>query len=144
MYKFSIAPSEYLASSFESKLNMCDRTGCAYVEISDIVEKQFLGDMDGDKIESMRNLLIDYGKTISLVTYTGNLSDKERFKKLLRTAHLLHVKAIKVGCCGYTDIDDCFYGVGVGERACFRKNGGGDSRRCRYRYKRRSSNYDQI
>lgn len=105
MFKFSIAPSEYLASSFESKLNMCDRTGCAYVEISDIVEKQFLGDMDGDKIESMRNLLIDYGKTISIVAYTGAASDKERFKALLRTAHLLRVKAIKVKYDGYASVE---------------------------------------
>ena len=114
MYKFSIAPSDFLAPGFEQKLALCDRTGCAYVELSDILEGTFLGDMDGNTIETMRNLLIDYGKTISLITYTGNIADRERFCALLRNAHFLGAKAIKVCCEGYdsveaaaTDVTEC-------------------------------------
>ena len=114
MYKFSIAPSDFLAPGFEQKLALCDRTGCAYVELSDILEGTFLGDMDGKAIETMRNLLIDYGKTISLITYTGIIADRERFCALLRNAHFLGAKAIKVCCDGYdtleaaaTDITEC-------------------------------------
>jgi len=106
MYKFSLAPSDFLAPGFEDKLILCDKTCCAYVELSDIIDQTFLGDMDGETIETMRNLLIDYGKTISLVTYSGKLSDRERFRSLLRNAHLLGVKAIKVSCDGYDTIQD--------------------------------------
>jgi len=106
MYKFSIAPPDQLAPDFEAKLDLSNRVGCAYVEISDILCGQFLGDMDGESIEEMRNLLIDYGKIISLVTYSGSTEDEVRFKKLLRTSHLLGVKAIKVGYEGYETVYD--------------------------------------
>ena len=105
MYKFSLAPSDVLAPGFEEKLSLCNETCCAYVELCDMVENQFLGDLDGDAVETMRNLLIDYGKVISLLTYTGKLSDRERFQSLLRNAHLLGVKAIKVCCDGYDAIE---------------------------------------
>ena len=106
MYKFSIAPPEHLAPGFEDKLILSEKTRCAYVEISDIIENTFLGDMDGDTIETMRNLLIDYGKTVSLITYTGKLSDRERFRALLRNAHLLGTKAIKVSCEEYDTVEN--------------------------------------
>ena len=105
MYKFSIAPSDHLAPGFEDKLKLCDKTGCAYAELSDMVDNVFLGDMDGDAVETLRNLLIDYGKIISLITYTGEISDRVRFRKLLRNAHYLGVKAIKVTCDGYDTIE---------------------------------------
>ena len=106
MYKFSIAPSDFLAPGFEDKLALCEETRCGYVELSDIIENKFLGDMDGDTIETMRGLLIDYSKIISLITYTGKISDYVRFRALLRNAHLLGVKAIKVSCDGYDTIRD--------------------------------------
>lgn len=106
MYKFSIAPSDFLAPGFEDKLALCDKTGCTYVELSDMIENTFLGDLDGDTIETMRGLLIDYGKTISLVTYTGKISDYSQFRRLLRNAHLLGVKAIKVSCDEYATVRD--------------------------------------
>ena len=105
MYKFSLAPSDFLAPSFEEKLSLCHKTGCAYVELSDIIENAFLGDLDGETIENMRGLLIDYGKIISLVTYTGNISDQARFRRLLRSAHLLGVKAIAVSCDDYDTVE---------------------------------------
>ena len=106
MYQFSLAPSDLLAPGFEDKLALCDRTHCAYVELSDFIDNAFLGDADGDTIETMRNLLIDYGKTISLITYSGKISDRERFCKLLRNAHLLGAKAIKISCDGYDTVED--------------------------------------
>lgn len=105
MYKFSLAPSDLLAPGFEEKLALCNKTGCAYVEISDTIDHAFLGDMDGDTIETMRNLLIDYGKTISLITYTGKIADQERFQKLLRNAHFLGAKAIEVCCDEYDTVE---------------------------------------
>ena len=105
MYKFSLAPSDALAPTFEEKLALCDQTGCAYAELSDVIENVFVGDMDGNTIEDMRNLLIDYGKTVSLLTYTGEISDRERFRKLLRNAHFLGVKAIKISCDGYDTVE---------------------------------------
>lgn len=105
MYKFSIAPPDALAPGFEDKLRLCDQTHCAYAELSDIMDGVFLGDMDGDTVETMRNLLIDYGKAISLITYTGAISDRVRFRALLRNAHLLGVKAVKVSCDGYDTIE---------------------------------------
>ena len=114
MYRFSLAPSDTLAPGFADKLALCDKTGCAYVEISDIVDNAFLGNLDGNTIETMRHLLIDYGKIISLITYTGKIADQPRFRKLLRNAHLLGAKAIKVSCDEYdtveaavTDIAEC-------------------------------------
>ena len=106
MYKFSLAPSDSLAPGFADKLALCEKTRCAYVELSDFVENTFLGDLDGDTIETMRNLLIDYGKIISLITYTGAIADRERFRKLLRNAHLLGAKAVKVSCDGYDAVAD--------------------------------------
>ena len=104
MYKFSIAPPDALAPGFADKLELCHQARCAYVELSDRIDGTFLGDLDGDAIETMRNLLIDYGKTISLITYTGEISDRERFRRLLRNAHLLGAKAIKVSCDGYDSV----------------------------------------
>ena len=106
MYKFSLAPSDHLAPGFEEKLIVCHQARCAYVELSDILDQVFIGDMDGDTIETMRNLLIDYGKTISLITYTGKITDRERFRALLRNAHLLGAKAIKVTCEEYEAVGD--------------------------------------
>lgn len=106
MYKFSIAPPELLAPGFEDKLALCHRTGCGYVELSDRIGDAFLGDLDGQRIETMRNLLIDYGKTISLVSYTGKISQRELFRSLLRNAHYLGVKAIKVSCDGYDALQE--------------------------------------
>ena len=105
MYKFSLAPTDALAPGFEDKLKLCDRTGCAYVELSDMIGGTFLGELDGDTIETMRGLLIDYGKVISLVTYTGSISDYARFRALLRNAHLLGVKAVKVSCDDYDTLE---------------------------------------
>ena len=104
MYRFSIAPPEHLAPGFEDKLILCEKTRCAYVELSDSIDGSFLGDMDGNAIETMRGLLIDYGKTVSLVTYTGKISDRVRFRALLRNSHLLGVKAIKVTCDDYDTV----------------------------------------
>ena len=126
MYKFSLAPSEALAPGFEDKLALCDLTRCAYVELSDGIDNTFLGDMDGNAIEDMRCLLIDYGKTISLVTYTGKIKDREPFRKLLRNAHLLGVKAIKVSIDDYdtvqnavADVAECAKDAGCyGIRLC--------------------------
>ncbi len=103
MYKFSIDPSNYLAPSFENKLNMCDRLGCQYVEIWDRIKGRHLTDMSDGEIRDMRNLLIDYGKNISLLTCTAPLSDEEKFDRLLRVAHTLHVKAIKLSADRYSD-----------------------------------------
>ena len=50
MYQFSIAPSDFLAPGFEQKLALCEETRCGYVELSDIIEGNFIGDMDGDTI----------------------------------------------------------------------------------------------
>jgi hypothetical protein len=74
------------------------------VELSDIIENTYIGDMDGNTIETMRNLLIDYGKIISLITYTGKIADRERSRALLRNAHFLGAKAIKVSCDGYDTV----------------------------------------
>lgn len=104
MYKFSLAPSDHLAPGFEEKLALCDRARCAYVEISDVAENRFLGDLDGDTVETMRGQLIDYGKIISLITYTGSISDRDGFRALLRSAHLLGAKAIKVSCNEYDTV----------------------------------------
>ena len=106
MYKFSFAPSDQLAPGFAEKLALCHKVCCAYVELSDVIDNTFLGDMDGNTIERMRCLLIDYGKTISLLTYTGKIADGTRFRKLLRNAHLLGVKAIKVSCDEYASVQD--------------------------------------
>ena len=105
MYQFSLAPSDFLAEGFADKLALCEKARCGYVEISDCIENVFVGDMDGETIESMRNLLIDYGKIISLVTYTGKIADQPRFRKLLRNAHLLGAKAIKVSCEEYETVE---------------------------------------
>ena len=106
MYKFSLAPSDLLAPGFEEKLALCDKAHCAYVELSDRIDNTFLGDLDGNAIEDMRCLLIDYGKTVSLITYTGKIGDRTQFRKLLRNAHLLGVKAIKVCIDEYDTVAD--------------------------------------
>ena len=106
MYQFSLAPSDFMAAGFADKLALCEKARCGYMEISDCIETVFVGDMDGETIESMRNLLIDYGKIISLITYTGKIADQMRFRKLLRNAHLLGAKAIKVSCDEYAAVED--------------------------------------
>mgnify|MGYP003295370964 CR=1 FL=1 len=96
MYNFSIEISDKIASSFEEKLKTSSLLGINNIEIGDVVDGKALYSMTGEEIEVLRDLLIDYGKRIVLLTTTLPLSDKENLNLLFRKALTLNVKGIKI------------------------------------------------
>ncbi len=96
MYNFSIEISDKIASSFEEKLKTSSLLGINNIEIGDVVDGKALYSMTGEEIEVLRDLLIDYGKRIVLLTTTLSLSDKENLNLLFRKALTLNVKGIKI------------------------------------------------
>ncbi len=96
MYNFSIEISDKIASSFEEKLKTSSLLGINNIEISDYIDGKALYSMNGEEIEKCRDLLIDYGKRIVLLTTSLSLSDKENLNLLFRKALTLNVKGIKI------------------------------------------------
>lgn len=96
MYNFSIEISDKLASTFEGKLKVSTELGINNIEISDVIDGIHLCDMSGEQRESIRDLLIDYGKRIVLLTSSVDVNDRERMNLLFRRALVLNVKGIKL------------------------------------------------
>ena len=96
MFNFSIEISDKIAKSFEDKLKASTLLGINNVEISDVIDGIPLYEMNGEQRENMRDLLIDHGKRIVLLTTSLDVNDKEKLNLLFRRALVLNVKGIKV------------------------------------------------
>lgn len=96
MYNFSIEISDKLAKTFEEKLKTTSILGINNIEISDVIEGKPFYSMTGEEIETIRDLLIDYGKKIVLLTTTLDVNDKQNLNLLFRKALTLNVKGIKI------------------------------------------------
>lgn len=96
MYNFSIEISDKLAKAFEDKLKVSSELGINNVEISDTVNGTPIYKMTGEQLEAIRDLLIDYGKRIVLLSTDLDVNDKESLNLLFRRALVLNVKGIKL------------------------------------------------
>lgn len=96
MYNFSIEVSDRLAESFEEKLKISTELGINNIEIGDTVDGTPLYEMTGGQHERIRDLLIDYGKRIVLLTTSLDVNDRKNLNLLFRRALVLNVKAIKL------------------------------------------------
>ena len=96
MYNFSIEISDKLAKSFEEKLVVSSELGINNIETSENINGKALHTMSGEEIESIRDLLIDYGKRIVLLTTSLPMNDKQNLNLLFRKALTLNVKGIKI------------------------------------------------
>ena len=96
MYNFSIEVSDKIAKTFEEKLKFSSEVGINNVEISDVIDGTPIYEMTGEQHEKLRDLLIDYGKRIVLLSTTLDVNDKTNMNLLFRRALVLNVKGIKV------------------------------------------------
>lgn len=96
MYNFSVEISDLVAASFEDKLKASTELGINNIEISDVVDGTKFCCLGGEQLERMRDLLIDHGKRIVLLSTSLDTSDKENFNLLFRNALVLNVKGIKI------------------------------------------------
>lgn len=96
MYNFSIEISDKIAKSFEEKLKVSSELGINNIEIQDTINGVALYDMTGEELENIRDLLIDYGKKIVLLSTSLDVNNKEKLNLLFRYALTLNVKGIKI------------------------------------------------
>ncbi len=96
MYNFSIEISDKIAKCFEEKLKISSELGINNIETNENINGKALYDMTGEEIEIIRDLLIDYGKRIVLLTTSLDMSDKQKLNLLFRKALTLNVKGIKI------------------------------------------------
>lgn len=96
MYNFSVKISDNTAKSFEEKLKASSELGINNIETDDTIDDKALYLMTGSEIENIRDLLIDYGKRVVLLTTSLDISDKKNFNLLFRKALTLNVKGIKI------------------------------------------------
>ena len=96
MYNFSIEISDKIAKCFEEKLKVSSELGINNIEVNEVINGKALYDMTGEELEKIRDLLIDYGKRIVLLTTVLDMSDTKRLNLLFRRALVLNVKGIKI------------------------------------------------
>lgn len=96
MYNFSIEISDKIAKNFEEKLKVSTELGINNIEISDLIDGTPLYEMNGKQREILRDLLIDHGKRIVLLTTSLGVNEKQKLNLLFRYALVLNVKAIKI------------------------------------------------
>ena len=96
MYNFSIEISDKITKNFEEKLKVSSELGINNIEISDTIDGVALYEMTGEQHEKIRDLLIDYGKRIVLLTTTLDVNDKKNLNLFFRRALILNVKGIKL------------------------------------------------
>ncbi len=96
MYNFSIEISDNIAKSFEEKLKVSSELGINNIESSDVIDGTPLYEMSGEQHERIRDMLIDYGKRIVLLSTRLDVNDKNKLNVLFRRALVLNVKGIKV------------------------------------------------
>ena len=105
MYNFSIEISDKLALDFEQKLKISSELGINNIETPDIFNGKKLHTMNGAEIEEIRDLLIDYGKRIVLLSTDLDMCDKTNINLLFRKALTLNVKGIKIAPKENDDLD---------------------------------------
>lgn len=96
MYNFSIEISDKIAKCFEEKLKVSSELGINNIEVNEVINGKALYDMTGEELEKIRDLLIDHGKRIVLLTTALDMSDTKRLNLLFRRALVLNVKGIKI------------------------------------------------
>ncbi len=96
MYNFSIEIPDGIAKSFEEKLKISSLLTINNIEISDTLDGTPLYAMTGEQLENIRDLLIDYGKRIVLLSTRLDANDKQSLNLLFRRALVLNVKGIKI------------------------------------------------
>lgn len=104
MYNFSILIGNDIAESFEEKLKVSSQLYMNNIEIAGGFDGRGLVELDGNQLESYRNLLIKYSKIITIYSASESILNLEHYKILFRKAHLLNIKNIKLDVKSYTPL----------------------------------------
>jgi len=96
MYNFSICVSDDIAKGFEQKLKVCTQLLIHNIEIDEKFDGNSLVDLNGEEIESYRNLLIANSKIIACYSCSEPVNNFDYYKVLFRKAHLLNIKSINI------------------------------------------------
>lgn len=96
MYNFSVEISDKIALGFEEKLIASTELGINNIEVTDVINGKPLYMQNGEETEIIRDLLIDYGKRIVLLTTSLPMNDEKNLNLLFRKALTLNVKGIKI------------------------------------------------
>jgi len=96
MYNFSACISDDIAESFEQKLQACTQLLIQNIELEDKFDGKALVELNGDELESYRNMLITNSKIIVCYSCSEPIENFEYYKVLFRKAHLLNIRSIKI------------------------------------------------
>ncbi|HHW49296.1 MAG TPA: hypothetical protein GXX14_11875 [Clostridiaceae bacterium] len=96
MYNFSVCISDDIAKSFEQKLQVCTQLLIHNIEIDEKFDGKALVELNGDEIETYRNMLIANSKIIACYSCSEPVNNFDYYKVLFRKAHLLNIKSINV------------------------------------------------
>jgi hypothetical protein len=96
MYNISAGISKLSQTSFADELEAAKTLGINNIEIDDKFDGTPIWELDGNKTEDVRNLLIDSNKKIVLLRTELPVNRLEDYRKLFRTAHLMLIENVKV------------------------------------------------
>ena len=96
MYRFSICPDKEIAPAF----------GITNLELKDDCFGLPLAQLNGKRLELIRNKLIADRARIVLYTLSMPLSDYDAYLNAFRAAHLLRIENIKLCLCTLRDADE--------------------------------------
>lgn len=105
MYQLSCDISRFASEDLQKGLDAADALRINNIELSDFSGKP-LEQCSGSEVEDIRSALIDSNKTIVLLSTSIPVSDAAAFNELLRRAHLLNVKNIRIPLDGQTEAPD--------------------------------------
>lgn len=95
MYQLSCDISCFASKNLQEGLLAADTLHINNIELADFAGNP-LEQCSGSEVEDIRSALIDHNKTIVLLTTLLPFSDTVAFNELLRKAHLLHIKNIRI------------------------------------------------
>jgi|GEM_PF-1398416 len=111
MYNFSMLLDDNTCTNLEGKIKVFNKFHINNIEINDCIDGKKITELNGEEIEKIRNVLIQYNKKIVLLSCNTDVSYYEYYKTVFRQAHTLGVENVKVGidldCCCYDDTSSC-------------------------------------
>jgi len=97
MYNFSMLLEDNMHKSFEEKIKVFNKLLINNIEINDSIENKNITELNGEEIERIRNLLVEYNKKIVLLNCSKNINDYEYYKAVFKIAYILGIENVKLG-----------------------------------------------
>lgn len=96
MYNFSMLLDNQIFKNPEKRIEVLNNFLINNIEINEHIDGKKITELNGEELESIRNLLIKYNKKIVLLNCCTNISDYEHYKRIFRNAHMLGIENINV------------------------------------------------